>query len=470
MSQILSSKLLINNKTPTKLTTTASVDNSTTTILNLNNEAHLAAQSIDQQTPSATTIIFTTTTPPDDVKSVTALAGGVAGACPICGDEISGFHYGTFSCESCKGFFKRTVQNKKVFACHSGDGECNITSFNRKRCPACRFAKCLKAGMRIDAIREDRHRGGRSSYEGARFHMPRGSGIKRKYIENIYGGVELLYAFQVPHEPVIPKLIKEVVRIDDALKSDDNDLSDISYFSTDDSNLLINFLHVTDARLYRIVKWARNLPCFTSTLQEDQILLLQNAWCDLLLLDICNKTMTNLIKSQMNPNNKCILLTKNHCIDNSIAELLSFNEIITQLYDLMNMIQAVNVDSNEFVMLKVLILLSPGIFMHKDSGRLKDEQRVQRIQEDIIDALYTYTSSYYKDQTSKYGEILTLCSYITNISINLKTYLFHKIKDLEANVETTNNFGLLMRVGHDLIGSIISSKLILLLSLAIILS
>jgi hypothetical protein len=45
----------------------------------------------------------------------------------------------------------------------------------------------------------------------------------------------------------------------------------------------------------------------------------------------------------------------------------------------MNMIQGVNVDNNEFVTLKVLILLSPGIFMHKDSGRLKDKQRVQRI-------------------------------------------------------------------------------------------
>ena len=140
---------------------------------------------------------------------------GTIGACPICGDEISGFHYGTFSCESCKGFFKRTVQNKKMFSCHSVEGECNITSYNRKRCPACRFSKCLKAGMRMDAIREDRHRGGRSSYEGARVQMPRGTGIKRRYIENIYGGVELTYAFQVPNEPVVPKLIQEIVRIND---------------------------------------------------------------------------------------------------------------------------------------------------------------------------------------------------------------------------------------------------------------
>ena len=151
--------------------------------------------------------------------SNTASEGPAGGACPICGDEISGFHYGTFSCESCKGFFKRSVQNKKVFECHAGDTECNITSFNRKRCPACRFSKCVKAGMRVDAIREDRHRGGRSSYEGARFQMPRGTSIKRKYIENIYGGVELTYAFQVPNEPVVPKLIQEIVRINDVSPS-----------------------------------------------------------------------------------------------------------------------------------------------------------------------------------------------------------------------------------------------------------
>jgi hypothetical protein len=369
------------------------------------------------------------------------------GACPICGDEISGFHYGTFSCESCKGFFKRTVQNKKMFSCHSTEGECNITSYNRKRCPACRFSKCLKAGMRMDAIREDRHRGGRSSYEGARFHMPRGTGIKRRYIENIYGGVELTYAFQVPNEPVVPKLIQEICRINDALKTDDDEIKDPMYFSLDDQNLLNSFLHVTDLKLYKIVKWARNLPCFTSTLQEDQILLLQNAWCDLLLLDICNKTMTNINKTS----DRCILLTKSHLIDSNISECLQLNDIISQIYDLMSMIETIRIDNNEFVALKVIMLLSPGIFMNKDSNRLKDEQRVQRTQEDVIDALYTYTSSNYKDHASKYGEILTLCSYITNVSIHFKTYLFHKLKDLENRIlesatDKPHTCGLLMEL------------------------
>jgi len=31
-------------------------------------------------------------------------------SCPICSDKVSGYHYGILTCESCKGFFKRTVQ------------------------------------------------------------------------------------------------------------------------------------------------------------------------------------------------------------------------------------------------------------------------------------------------------------------------------------------------------------------------
>lgn len=84
--------------------------------------------------------------------------------CPICGDKISGFHYGIFSCESCKGFFKRTVQNRKNYVCVRG-GPCQVSISTRKKCPACRFEKCLQKGMKLEAIREDRTRGGRSTYQ-----------------------------------------------------------------------------------------------------------------------------------------------------------------------------------------------------------------------------------------------------------------------------------------------------------------
>ena len=67
----------------------------------------------------------------------------------VCGDKISGFHYGIFSCESCKGFFKRTVQNKKNYQCLRG-ASCPISIATRKKCPACRFNKCLTTGMKLE--------------------------------------------------------------------------------------------------------------------------------------------------------------------------------------------------------------------------------------------------------------------------------------------------------------------------------
>ncbi|XP_064170265.1 nuclear receptor subfamily 5, group A, member 5 isoform X1 [Anguilla rostrata] len=84
-------------------------------------------------------------------------------ACPICGDRVSGYHYGLLTCESCKGFFKRTVQNNKRYTCAERQS-CPVDVAQRKRCPYCRFQKCLTVGMRREAVRADRMRGGRNKF------------------------------------------------------------------------------------------------------------------------------------------------------------------------------------------------------------------------------------------------------------------------------------------------------------------
>lgn len=78
----------------------------------------------------------------DDIAGMVAQSGIsrqqlINSPCPVCTDKISGFHYGIFSCESCKGFFKRTVQNKKNYVCLRG-AQCPVTINTRKKCPACR--------------------------------------------------------------------------------------------------------------------------------------------------------------------------------------------------------------------------------------------------------------------------------------------------------------------------------------------
>ncbi|TKR80278.1 hypothetical protein L596_014376 [Steinernema carpocapsae] len=86
-------------------------------------------------------------------------------SCPVCGDKVSGYHYGLLTCESCKGFFKRTVQNKKyqTYQC-SAEQNCPVDKTCRKRCPHCRFQKCLARGMKTEAVRADRMRGGRNKF------------------------------------------------------------------------------------------------------------------------------------------------------------------------------------------------------------------------------------------------------------------------------------------------------------------
>jgi hypothetical protein len=80
--------------------------------------------------------------------------------CLICG-KFSGKHnyYGGQGCLSCRAFFRRTVQSKSHmnFNC-SEEGKCNINSQSWRSCQACRFQKCLKAGMRPSYVLNESER------------------------------------------------------------------------------------------------------------------------------------------------------------------------------------------------------------------------------------------------------------------------------------------------------------------------
>ncbi|KAI1698579.1 zinc finger, c4 type (two domains) domain-containing protein [Ditylenchus destructor] len=75
--------------------------------------------------------------------------------CLICGDKASGNHYGVLSCEGCKGFFRRSVQLNLQYKCGNNTGVCVVNRATRNKCQACRFDKCLKAGMLREHIKKD---------------------------------------------------------------------------------------------------------------------------------------------------------------------------------------------------------------------------------------------------------------------------------------------------------------------------
>ncbi|MGH0114380.1 UNVERIFIED_CONTAM: hypothetical protein FKN15_005781 [Acipenser sinensis] len=75
--------------------------------------------------------------------------------CAVCSDYASGYHYGVWSCEGCKAFFKRSIQGHNDYMCPATN-QCTIDKNRRKSCQACRLRKCNEVGMMKGGVRKDR--------------------------------------------------------------------------------------------------------------------------------------------------------------------------------------------------------------------------------------------------------------------------------------------------------------------------
>ncbi|XP_039770056.1 estrogen receptor beta isoform X2 [Ornithorhynchus anatinus] len=81
--------------------------------------------------------------------------------CAVCRDYASGYHYGVWSCEGCKAFFKRSIQGQNNYICPATN-QCTIDKNRRKSCQSCRLRRCYEVGMmkceppRVSASRPSR--------------------------------------------------------------------------------------------------------------------------------------------------------------------------------------------------------------------------------------------------------------------------------------------------------------------------
>ena len=369
---------------------------------------------------------------PEDCKIPSAPSGIstrqqlINSPCPICGDKISGFHYGIFSCESCKGFFKRTVQNRKNYVCLRGAG-CPVTVATRKKCPACRFDKCLNMGMKLEAIREDRTRGGRSTYQ-CTYTLPAnliGGSSGGLPGDKMTGGNcspappehhhSARHHWNHSHKiQVVPQLLQDIMDVEHLWHYNDNDrttgqgtggngansdgpcgMGGIGNSSgngnsgssnengdnhgestrtgsvgpsgnhehqqeqsntnnsthcsgngnsTQNPDFLSNLCNIADHRLYKIVKWCKSLPLFKNISIDDQICLLINSWCELLLFSCCFRSMST-------PGEIRVSLGKSITLEQ--ARQLGLATCIERMLAFTNNLRRLRVDQYEYVAMKV---------------------------------------------------------------------------------------------------------------------
>ena len=87
-------------------------------------------------------------------------------SCPVCGKTAGKFcFYGSQCCNSCRAFFRRSVQYEKYkrFGCVKGSNKCVIDSTSWKSCQKCRFEKCLQAGMKPIYVLGNKEEAGKTS-------------------------------------------------------------------------------------------------------------------------------------------------------------------------------------------------------------------------------------------------------------------------------------------------------------------
>ncbi|XP_068207709.1 vitamin D3 receptor B-like [Palaemon carinicauda] len=78
--------------------------------------------------------------------------------CGVCNRIARCNHFGAICCDSCKAFFRRSVQSRvfDTFFCIK-EGKCDVYR-NRKSCQACRFKRCQDIGMDISLVMNENER------------------------------------------------------------------------------------------------------------------------------------------------------------------------------------------------------------------------------------------------------------------------------------------------------------------------
>ncbi|XP_046679641.1 COUP transcription factor 2 isoform X3 [Homalodisca vitripennis] len=227
--------------------------------------------------------------------------------CVVCGDKSSGKHYGQFTCEGCKSFFKRSVRRNLTYSCR-GSRNCPIDQHHRNQCQFCRLKKCLKMGMRREAVQRERVPAAALPwYPGGQF-----SSLTNGELD------EAVQRGRVPpsQPPGLPgqfSLTNGESAAAAAAAAAAAGLNGHSYLSSYISLLLRaepyptsrygqcmqpnnimgidNICELAARLLFSAVEWARNIPFFPDLQVTDQVALLRLVWSELFVLNASQCSM-----------------------------------------------------------------------------------------------------------------------------------------------------------------------------------
>ncbi|XP_063866783.1 retinoic acid receptor RXR-alpha-B-like isoform X6 [Scylla paramamosain] len=342
--------------------------------------------------------------------------------CSICGDRASGKHYGVYSCEGCKGFFKRTVRKDLTYACRE-ERSCTIDKRQRNRCQYCRYQKCLSMGMKreavqVGAVEEERQRtkgdkgdGDTESSCGAISDMPIAS-IREAELsvdpideQPLDQGVRPSNLCQVPL--AAPETIDISEKSSFALPfhsvSEVNNVNPVQ-------DVVSNICQAADRHLVQLVEWAKHIPHFTDLPIEDQVVLLKAGWNELLIASFSHRSMGV---------EDGIVLATGLVVHRSSAHQAGVGAIFDRvLSELVSKMKEMKMDKTELGCLRAIVLFNP------DAKGVTCCSDVEILREKVYAALEEYTRTTYPDEPGRFPKLLLRLPSLRSIGLKCLEYLF----------------------------------------------
>ncbi|CAF0788492.1 unnamed protein product [Didymodactylos carnosus] len=300
--------------------------------------------------------------------------------CVVCGDKSSGKHYGQFSCEGCKSFFKRSVRRNLNYTCR-GSRNCPIDTHHRNQCQYCRFKKCLKMGMRREAVQRGRVP---STTSGAYGHFSFNPDIN-----NAHSYLNTYISHLVRAEPYsfFQNCISSTPSTTATTASATSPLSQANFVSME------NVCELAARLLFGAVEWARNVPFFQELNLNDQCILLQITWSELFLL---NASQCNMPVQAA----QLLILSGIHTSPIPAEKVQTFLDHTRKFQEQVEKLKALHLDHAEYSCLKAVVLFSP------DAPNLSDPQHIDNLQEKSLLALEEYVKGQYPAHASRFGKLL----------------------------------------------------------------
>ncbi|XP_062836324.1 hepatocyte nuclear factor 4-gamma isoform X3 [Anolis carolinensis] len=244
---------------------------------------------------------------------------GANGLCAICGDRATGKHYGASSCDGCKGFFRRSIRKNHVYTCRFSR-QCIVDKDKRNQCRYCRLKKCFRAGMKKEAVQNERDRIStrRSTSEGS----------SSPSINTLAQAEVLSRQISVSSPSAGPTDInvKKIAGISDICES-------------------------MKQQLLVLVEWAKYIPAFCDLRLDDQVALLRAHAGEHLLLGAAKRSMVY----------KDIILLGNDFIIHRNSSEIEISRVANRILDeIIHPFQEIQIDDNEYACLKAIVFFDPG--------------------------------------------------------------------------------------------------------------